>query len=142
MKWKRSLWGPAQCETQSQTQSKGGVGEGGGWWGGVEPKELKLQQRGSETPADNLQILQEGSFRSRSHTLPTVTLKWPLCFQQQSKQTRKKVAAAGGRARSSCQQGALWRPIPSDWSDDLVGSQYLLRAPTAIGDPRGKRMAA
>lgn len=71
-------------------KAKGGLELGGG--------ELKLQQRGSESPADNLQILQEGSFRSRSHTLLAVTLKWPLCFQQQSKQRRKKVAAAGDRA--------------------------------------------
>lgn len=107
--------------------------EGGGGWrglgGGVKPKELKLQQRGSETPADKLQILQEGSFSCRSHTLLTVTLKWPLGFQQQSKQTRGKksplrpsviVLPAGGAQATHPlrrEQRSGWRPIFASRSD-------------------------
>lgn len=71
MKWKRSLWGPAQCEMQSQTKQRGG----GGWrgcGGAGEPKERKLPQSGSETPADNLQILQDWPPRKMSPLPPNV----------------------------------------------------------------------
>lgn len=106
-------------------------GRGGGKVGGVEPKELKLQQRGSETPADNLQILQEGSFRCRSHTLLTHLEMAVMLSAPAAAAERDRAASRGRSCEPSHQAGA------TIWLE--VNICFALRRQSATHGERGQR---